>query len=174
MWGYGIKGTRWGTWVSDVSNFLSPTLDTLLADCEAHLTAGAIAEAYKLFTRTGPGDTELENHRGIGFPFITKILYFLARNSPDDAPAEYPLILDTEVSKALAQLTGYRLLVRPADYRPRPDSTAYVLYAKAMHAWASQLKVLPEVIEYYLWNEASKRGSLLWPACQAQHALNFP
>jgi Putative 8-oxoguanine DNA glycosylase OGG-like protein len=175
MWGYGIKGTRWGTWVSDVSNFLSPTLDTVLADCEAHLTAGAIAEAYKLFTRCpGPGDTELENHRGIGFPFITKILYFLARNSPDDAPAEYPLILDTEVSKALAQLTGYRLLVRPADYRPRPDSTAYVLYVKAMHAWASQLKVLPEVIEYYLWTEASKRGSPLWPACQAQHALNFP
>jgi hypothetical protein len=37
------------------------------------------------------------------------------------------------VSMALAQLTGYRLLVRPADYRPRPDSTAYVQYVRAMH-----------------------------------------
>jgi hypothetical protein len=145
----------------------------VLADCEAHLTAGAIAEAYKLFTRPGAGDVELENHRGIGFSFITKILYFLARNSPDGVPTEYPLILDTEVSKALAQLTGYRLLVRPADYRPRPDSAAYAQYVKTTHAWAYQLKVLPEVIEYYLWNEASRRGSPLWSACQRQHASNF-
>jgi hypothetical protein len=173
MWGYGVTGTRWGSWVTDISNFLGPSLDPALADCEAHLIAGRIAEAYRLFTRPGPGGTEQENHRGIGFPFITKILYFLARNSPD-APAEYPLILDTEVSRALAQLTGYRLLVRPADYRPRPDSTAYARYVKTMHAWASQLTVLPEVIEYYLWDEASKPGSPLWPACQAQHALYFP
>lgn len=83
MWGYGITGTRCGSWVTDISNFLSP---------------------------------------GLGFPFITKIFYFRARNSPDDTPAEYPLVLDTEVPMALAQLTGYRLLVRPADYRPRPES----------------------------------------------------
>ena len=180
MWGYGITGPRWGSWVANISNFLSPGLDAVLADCEFHLTAGEIAKAYRQFIRPGPRGTELENQRGIGFPFITKILYFLARNTPDNAPAEYPLILDTEVSKALAQLTGYRLLVRPADYRPRPDSTAYVQYVKAMHAWASQLNVLatvdvlPEVIEYYLWREGSEPGSSLWAACQAQHNLNFP
>jgi hypothetical protein len=173
MWGYGLTGTRWGSWVTDVSNFLSPGLSPVLADCEAYLTAGAIAEAYKLFTHPGTGGVERENHRGIGFSFITKILYFLARNSPDSVPAEYPLILDTKVSKALAQLTGYWLLLRPADYRPRPDSAAYAQYVKTTHAWASQLKVLPEVIEYYLWNEASRRGSPLWSACQRQHASNF-
>lgn len=174
MWGYGVTGARWGSWAANISNFLSPGLDAVLADCETYLTKGEIAEAYRQFTRSGPRGTELEDHHGIGFPFITKILYFLARNSPDDAPIEYPLILDTEVSRALAQLTGYRLLVRPADYRPRPDSMAYAQYVRAMHAWASCLGVLPEVIEYYLWDEASKSGSPLWPTCQAQHALNFP
>lgn len=173
MWGYGITGTRWPSWVTDISNFFSPPLDPILADCEAYLTAGRTAEAYRLFTNPGRGGVQQENHRGIGFPFITKVLYFLARSTPD-GPAEYPLILDTEVSMALAQLTGYRLLVRPADYRPRPDSSAYVQYVKAVHAWACELKVLPEVIEYYLWDEASKPGSPLWPVCQAQHSLNFP
>jgi hypothetical protein len=90
MWGYGVTGTRWGSWVTDISSFLSPSLDAVLADCEVHLSAGRIAEAYRLFTRPGPRGIEAESHRGIGFPFITKILYFLARNSPDDAPAEYP------------------------------------------------------------------------------------
>ena len=75
---------------------------------------------------------------------------------------------------ALSQLTGYRLLVRPQGYRPRLDSSAYVQYAKTMHAWAAKLNVLPEVIEYYLWAEAAKSGSPLWPTCQAQHALDFP
>jgi hypothetical protein len=75
---------------------------------------------------------------------------------------------------ALAQLTGYRLLTRPADYRPRPDSTAYVRYVKAMHAWAFRLEVLPEVIEYYLWAEASESGSPLWISCLALHGRNFP
>jgi hypothetical protein len=49
MWGYGISGARWGAgWASDISNFLSPRLDAVLAECEANLTTGAIAEAYKL------------------------------------------------------------------------------------------------------------------------------
>ena len=174
MWGYGVTGTRWGSWVTDISNFLSPTLDTVLADCEAHLTAGRIVDAYELFAHPGPGGVAVENHHGIGIPYITKILYFLARNSPDEVPAEYPLILDTKVSMALAQLTGYRLLVRPANYRPRPDSAAYERYVSAMHAWASALDVLPEAIEYYLWDEADKSGSPLWSTCQAQHALHFP
>ena len=174
MWGYGIAGSRWGSWVTDVSNFLSPGLDAALTTCEAHLSADRVAEAYKVFTCPDPGGIEAESHRGIGFPFITKILYFLARNSFSDVPAEYPLILDTAVSMALAQLTGYRLLARPTGYRPRPDSTAYVHYVKAMHAWAFRLEVLPEVIEYYLWNEASKSGSLLWEACLALHGQNLP
>jgi 8-oxoguanine DNA glycosylase-like protein len=171
--GYGVTGTRWGSWVNDISNFLSPGLDPVLADCEAHLTAGKIAEAYKLFTHPGPGGVEAENHRGIGIPFITKILYFFARSSPD-VPSRYPLILDTEVSMGLAQMTGYRLLLRPADYRPRPDSIAYMQYVKAMHAWASQLKVIPEVIEYYLWSEGSRPGSPLWTACEVKHSACFP
>jgi hypothetical protein len=75
---------------------------------------------------------------------------------------------------ALAQLAGYRLLVRPANYRPRPDSAAYERYVSAMHAWASALDVLPEAIEYYLWDKADKSGSPLWSTCQAQHALHFP
>ena len=175
MWGYGISGARWGAqWVSDVSNFLGPDLDAVLASCEANLTAGAIAEAYQLFTLPGPRDTELEGYRGIGSSFFTKILYFLARNALQDSSADYPLILDTKVSMALSQLTGYRLLVRPESYRPRPDSSAYVQYVKTMHAWAAKLNVLPEVIEYYLWAEAAKSGSPLWPTCQAQHALDFP
>jgi hypothetical protein len=174
MWGYGITGTRWGSWVTDISDFLSPGLDLVLADCEAHLTAGRIAEAYELFAHPGPGGIAVENHHGIGIPYITKILYFLARNSPDGVPDEYPLILDTKVSMALAQLTGYRLLVRPADYRPRPDSAAYERYVNAMHAWASALDILPEAIEYYFWDEADKSGSPLWSTCQVQHAQHFP
>ena len=35
MWGYGITGTRWGSWVTAISDFLSPGLDLVLADCEA-------------------------------------------------------------------------------------------------------------------------------------------
>jgi hypothetical protein len=82
MWGYGVTGTRWGSWVTEISDFLSPSLDAVLADCEAHLSAGRIAEAYRLFARPGPGGKEAENHRGIGFPFITKMLYLLARGTP--------------------------------------------------------------------------------------------
>src|SRR5258708_6768614 len=123
MWGYGIAGARWGdSWVTDVSDLLGPSLDDILAKCEASLTAGAIAEAYGLFTRPGPRGREQEKYHGVGFPLITKIVYFVARNSCKETPAEYPLILDTKVSMALAQLTGYRLLARPGDYRPRPDS----------------------------------------------------
>ena len=47
-------------------------------------------------------------------------------------------------------------------------------YVKAMHAWASRLEVLPEAIEYYLWDEANKSGSPLWDVCQKQHGLDFP
>jgi hypothetical protein len=119
MRGYGISGARWGAqWIGDVSNFLSPGLDAVTASCEANLTAGVIAEAYQLFILPGPRDTELEGYRGIGSSFFTKILYFLARNALQDSPADYPLILDTKVSMALSQLTGYRLLVRPQSYRP--------------------------------------------------------
>jgi hypothetical protein len=84
------------------------------------------------------------------------------------------LILDTKVSWALAQMTGYRLLSRPASYRPRPDSEAYARYVKTMHAWAARLGVLPEVIEYYLWDEVGEPGSPLWAECVAQHTLHFP
>lgn len=172
MWGYGIRGARWGRWAGDISNFLSPRLDVVLAECEANLTAGAIAEAYKLFTCPAPGGTEREAHHGIGSSFFTKILYFLARNTLQDSSAHYPLILDTKVSRALAQMAGYRLLVRPEGYRPRPDSGAYAHYVKTMHAWADKLNVLPEVIEYYLWTEAGE--SPLWAECTVQHAQDFP
>jgi hypothetical protein len=172
MWGYGISGARWGAqWVSDVSNFLGPGLDAVLATYEANLITGAIVEAYQLFTLPGPRDIELERYRGIGSSFFTKILYFLARNALQDSSAEYPLILDTKVSMALSRLTGYRLLVRPESYRPRPDSSAYVQYVKTMHAWAAKLNVLPEVIEYYLWAEAAKSGSPLWPTCAKDSTL---
>jgi hypothetical protein len=175
MWGNGIVGPRWGdSWVDNISNFLSPSLDPILTKCEASLAAGAIAEAYGLFTVPGPRGSEQEKYHGVGFPFITKILYFVARNSFKETTGEYPLILDTKVSMALAQLTGYRLLARPGDYRPRPDSKAYVRFVKAVHAWASRLDVLPEGIEYYLWAEAGKSGSRLWAACQTQHGQNFP
>lgn len=174
MWGYGISGARWGErWVGSVAGFLSPSLDAVLARCEAKLAAGEIAEAFRLFTRPGPGSTESEAYRGIGVPFFTKILYFMGRNILR-GEQEYPLILDTKVSMAFAQLTGYRLLVRPESYRPRPDSTAYAQFVAAMHAWAGKLGVLPEAIEYYLWAQAATPDSALWAACQAQHALEFP
>ena len=75
---------------------------------------------------------------------------------------------------AFAQMNGYRLLVRPASYRPRPDSWAYAQYVKRMHAWADNLNVQPDVIEYYLWSEAGKSRSTLRKACRAQHDLDFP
>jgi hypothetical protein len=175
MWGYGMGGARWKDWVSNISDFLaSPGLDAVLADCEEKLAVGAIAEAYKLFTHPGRGDTEEENHHGIGSSFFTKILYFLASNALQDSPSRYPLILDTKVSWALAQMTGYRLHARPASYRPRPDSEAYAQYVRAMHEWATRLDVRPEVIEYYLWSEAGEPGSPLWAECVAQHTLHFP
>jgi hypothetical protein len=169
MWGYGDSGARWGDdWASSVSGLLSPALDPVLAACEAKLATGDIAEGFGLFTRPGPRGTESEAYRGIGVPFFTKILYFIGRNVLQDSSQEYPLILDTKVSMALAQLTGYRLLVRPADYRPRPDATAYAQFVATIHAWAAKLGVLPEVIEYYLWTEAATPNSALWAACQAQ------
>ena len=127
-----------------------------------------------LFTGPGREETERESHKGIGSSYFTKILYFLARNALQDGRAGYPLILDAKVSTALAQMTGYRLLVRPAGYRPRADSWAYAQYVKRMHAWADQLNVLPDVIEYYLWSEAGKPGSALWEACRVRHDLDFP
>jgi 8-oxoguanine DNA glycosylase-like protein len=134
-----------------------------------------MAGAYKLFTQHPEHDIpEKEKHHGIGSSFFTKILYFLARNAPQDSRTQYPLILDTKVAWALAQMTGYRLLSRPASYRPRPDSEVYARYVKTMHAWAASLDVLPEIIEYYLWNEAAKCGSPLWEACADQHDRHFP
>jgi hypothetical protein len=176
MWGYGISGARWGDqWVSDISDFLlRPDLDDVLAGCEKTLANGAIAEPYKLFTRPGRGSIEEENFHGLGSSFFTKILYFLARNVLAGSISEYPLILDTKVSWALAQMTGYRLLVRPVGYRARPDSEAYARYVRTMHAWAARLDVRAEVIEYYLWSEAGKRGSQLWAECEAQYTLHFP
>ena len=53
-------------------------------------------------------------------------------------------------------------------------STRTCCYVTAMHAWASRLEVLPEAIEYYLWDEANKSGSPLWDVCQKQHGLDFP
>lgn len=175
MWGYGISGARWGDkWVSHVSEFLSPSLDATLEQCQESLSQGAIAAAYALFTRPGSGTTERERHPGVGIPFITKVLYFLARNCFEGKSIEYPLILDTKVSMALSQMTSYRLLLRPADYRPRPDSEAYARFVSAMHAWATRLNVLPEVIEYYLWREVGNSASSLWKACKAQYLINFP
>ena len=174
MWGYGISGARWGDqWVGNVSEFLGPGLDAVLEKSEVDLTAGAIAGAYKLFTRQGREGTEQEKYQGVGSSFFTKILYFLARNAGQDSSAEYPLILDTKVSMALSQVTGYRLLVRPESYRPRPDSEAYARFVKTMHKWAAKLNVLPEAIEYYLWAEAAKPRSALWAARMAQHDLDF-
>jgi hypothetical protein len=176
IWGYGIRGARWGNqWVSNISDFLGrPDLDDVLADCEKNLGNGAIAKAYKLFTQPARGGEVEESRYGIGSSFFTKILYFLARNAAGDNPSGYPLILDTKVSWALAQMTGYRLLARPASYHPRPDPEAYASYVKTMHAWAATLSVPAEVIEYYLWVEAGKRSSPLWTECQDQHALHFP
>jgi hypothetical protein len=178
MWGFGLGGALQRGWVSHISDFLtSPDLDDVLARCEEELAAGNIAGAYRLFTvpdRRGPEGLETERYRGIGFAYYTKILYFLARNAlPADA-AQYPLILDTKVSQALAQLSGYRLLVRPDSYRPRADSAAYACYVKTMHAWAASLNVQPEVIEYYLWREADHTGSPLWAACVTQHTRHWP
>lgn len=65
-------------------------------------------------------------------------------------------------------------LPRPELPRKRPSRTAYVRYVKAMHAWASRLNVVPEVIEYYFWAEAAKPDSPLWTACRAQHDPEFP
>lgn len=175
MWGYGIWGVRWGDrWVSDVSEFLGPGLDADLETCDAHLADGKIAEAYKRFTQPAGADTERERHRGIGSSFFTKILYFLARNARRDDSAQYPLILDTKVSMALAQMTGYRMAVRPESYRPRPDPEAYARFVTMMHAWADRLDVTAEVIEYYLWTEAGKPDSALWKACMTQRDLDFP
>jgi hypothetical protein len=175
MWGYGIPGARWPQRVSDVSGFLSPDLDAVLARCEEHLADGRIADAYQLFTRPGRGGTEQGGHDGIGPAFFTKILYFLARNAQQDSSAtQYPLILDTKVSMALSWMSGYRLLVRPGDYRPCPDSEFYVRYVKTLREWAARLHVLPEVIEYYLWDEAGERCSRLWAECKAQHDLDWP
>jgi hypothetical protein len=152
----------------------SSGLDDVLASCERHLASGQVAEAYKLFTHTGRDGIEEERYHGVGSSFFTKILYFLARNAQQDNCAEYPLILDTNVSKALSWMTGYRLLVRPSGYRPRPDSEFYARYVKTMGEWATGLHVLPEVIEYYLWDEATKRSSRLWTECRAQHERDWP
>jgi hypothetical protein len=160
-------------WVANVSEFLGPDLDAVLEKCEKDLADGAIGESYKLFIRSAGRGVEQEKYQGIGSSFFTKILYFLARNRGQDSPAEYPLILDTKVSMALAQMTGYRLLVRPDSYRPRPDSKSYARFVKAMHKWAAKLNVSPEVIEYYFWDEVSKDPSALWKACVAQYGFDF-
>lgn len=176
MWGYGITGARWREpWVSAISGLLrSSDLDAVLACCERHLAAGEVAEAYKLFTDTGEDGIEEGKYHGIGSSFFTKILYFLARNAQQDSSAQYPLILDTKVSMALSWMTGYRLLVRPSGYRPRPDSESYARYVKTMHEWAARLHVLPEAIEYYLWAEARERCSRLWMECEAQQQQDWP
>jgi len=177
MWGYGITGARWKErWVSAVSGFLrSSGLNDVLACCEEHLGRGEVAEAYKLFTNAGEdARIEVEKYYGIGAAFFTKILYFLARNAQQDSSARYPLILDTRVSMALSWMTGYRLLARPASYRPRPDSGAYARYVERMHAWAGELDVAAEVIEYYLWAEARESASQLWAECEKQHGGDFP
>ena len=62
-------------------------------------------------------------------------------------------------------------------------STRTCCYVKAMHAWATRLEVLPEAIEYYLWDEANKsahrsgtfaRNNMAWisrETCQRQTSL---
>ncbi|MGD0639043.1 MAG: hypothetical protein ABSA72_13495 [Nitrososphaerales archaeon] len=170
-----MRGARWGNrWVANLSEFLGPDLDAVLEKCEEDLTDGAISEAYKLFIQSTGRGVEQEKYQGIGSSFFTKILYFLARNGGQDSPAEYPLILDTKVSVALAQMTGYRLLARPSSYRPRPDSEAYARFVKTMHKWAAKLNVSPEVIEYYLWDKGSRNPSALWKACVDQNDFDFP
>jgi hypothetical protein len=175
MWGYGIFGARRNEWVSNISAFLaSPDLDAVLESCHEKLAAGSVAAAYELFTTPERGSIRAEKYRGLGSAYFTKILYFLARNAPPGNAAQYPLILDGKVSWALAQLTSYRQLVRPASYRPCPDCEAYAWYVTTMHAWAARLNVLPEVIEYYLWREAGKRSSRLWAECVDQHKRHWP
>ncbi len=70
-------------------------------------------------------------------------------------------------------MTGYRLLVRPEGYRPRPDSSAYAQYVKTMHAWAAELNVLPEVIEYLPLGRGRELPTL-GKMHSTQHAQDFP
>ena len=171
MWGYGIRGARWARWAHDISNFLSPDLDAGLAECEANLTAGAIAEAYKLFTCPAPRGTEREAHHGIGSSFFTKILYFLARNALQGRSAHYPLILDTNVSRALA--AGRLPAACPTrGLPPTPGLRRLRALRKDDARVGRQLNVLPEVIEYYLWTEAGEFS--FWVECTVQHAQDFP
>jgi hypothetical protein len=137
-------------------------------------TAGAIVEAYQLFTLPGPRDTELEGYRGIWFLVLHQDPVLPREKCPTGRLCGLPI--DPRHEGVDGTLAADRLPAAcPArELPPRPDSSAYVQYVKTMHAWAAKLNVLPEVIEYYLWAEAAKSGSPLWPTCQAQHALEFP
>jgi hypothetical protein len=142
MWGYGVSGLRWGNeLVAAHSTMLGQQLDQVLAGCEADLLNNNVEAAYRRFVTVGRGRQQDPLYERVGSPFFSKILYFLGKNL---AMGKYPLILDTKVSIALAQLTGFRLLVRPSGHRPLPDSEAYGLYVDYVHAWAANLGVQPE------------------------------
>jgi hypothetical protein len=170
MWGYGVSGFRWGKKLDTaLSTMLGQQLNQVLAGCEANLLNNNVEAAYRDFVKIGRGGREDSLYASVGPPFFSKILYFLGKNL---GMKKYPLILDTKVSINLAQLTGFRLLVRPADCRPLPDSGAYGLYVEYMHAWAASLAVAPEVIEAYLWEHASNPA--FWSLCRKAHIAQFP
>jgi len=101
-----------------------------------------ISNALKLVNNNRFNDAfnELNNIRGLGMSFITKVLYFSSLRTGQN----FPIILDLKVIKSLNDNFKIRLV-----YNRRRD---YDRYIKLVHNTAHYHNLLPESIELYLFN----------------------
>ena len=137
--------------------------DGCLQRCVDHLQKRDVKLAYQEWSEA--------KFPGIGSAFFTKTLYFLGRSLGDHW--DYPLVLDSRVSEALAYLTGYRQLVAlGTNYQPANDAVeTYPRYVCKVHGWASSLASHGECLERLLFDLVDKKAKgQLESRCQRAYA----
>ena len=137
MWG---SGTRNGRGPRNTHKALdTPTTLSVLREAQELVAAGELAQAYQLHRRVP----------GVGPAFFTKWLWLMGASLERPKGTPQPLILDSRVWAALADL-GWNS--QKAADGSRNWGNRYEAYLLACAIWAKQHKKKPEDIEYSLFS----------------------
>ena len=137
MWG---SGTRNGRGPRNTHKALkTPTTLSVLREAQELVAAGELARAYQLHRRVP----------GVGPAFFTKWLWLMGASLERPKGTPQPLILDSRVWAALADL-GWNS--QKAADGSRHWGNRYEAYLLACAIWAKQHKKKPEDIEFSLFS----------------------
>ena len=151
MWGYGETG--YGPWRTS-EMLKSRGIKQALPDACSQIIAGDWEAAKDNCAVIRYCDT----------PYFTKFLYFVGRRYKTET---MPLILDSFVYDELHRCAD-ELMETVAWHkrnkrgfvgtlRVRKRAKGYALYVQVLNSWAHRLKVEPDQLEYFLFDENGKR-----------------